>query len=82
MFLNMIAQQKTRNMLSLYMEKKEFVFLLYLARHVIQNAYVSSGFRSVIRDILLFIVSTFTDLQAENERKQFPQLFSPSHENS
>jgi len=70
----MIAQQKTRNMLSLYLEKKEFVFFFcYISRETRDPECVRFFWipQRGSRHLVLF-VSTFTDLQAENERKQFP----------
>lgn len=73
--------EKKRRVVVIYVEEKENTFCcVSLARDVIQNAYVSSEFRSVIRGILLFPFSslaTFTDLQAENERKTVPTIVFP-----
>lgn len=60
--------------------EKKIRFVISLAKHVIQSAYVSSGFHSVVRDILIFPfhqLATFTDLQAENERKTVPTIVFP-----
>lgn len=65
-----------------YVKEKKKCFVISLARHVIQNAYVSSGFHSVVRGILIFPfhqLATFTDLQAENERKTVPTIVFPEH---
>lgn len=72
---------KKKTCIVIYVKEKKIRFAVSLTRHVIQSAYVSSGFRGVVRGILLFPFHRRPLLLIYKRRtsaKQFPRLFSPS----